>query len=495
MASPLDEILIDPVAFVRRLTIKGKNGKLVRFGDVITSEQIELIRALQQHKRIIVVKARQMGISTVVRAFCFWQALTSRDSINTAVVSNKERSALNLLDIDRRFYNKLPKSLQRTLSVDAQSRIQFASNGTNLLAMTAKADSQDRGYTLNMAHLSEFAFYSNADVYLSSLIASINDGGIIIESTPNYYDDALHKLIQANNYNQSWHVVFMPWSSFSEYRSDKLVEPNEYEQLLMKEHGLDIEQISWRRHKIAEMQSESLFRKEYPLTIEEAWSVDDRCYFTVEQLEQFATPYTSTPYGEQTFVPPVHGMFYAIGVDPAGGTGGDFSVATVVNKIDNSIVAKLSANKLGIRDFTLRTLELAKKYNNALIMFEQNNHGHGFEQVLIENKYNNWKSWLTTQSSKILLYENLRTHINEGTIANIDSLTLSELRMLQSSPNGNAPKHPDGMHDDQVVSFALGLEALKSVKMPIDPYSRQFNTMTNKPKQTTLNPLQSLRGR
>ena len=116
MASPLDEILIDPVAFVRRLTIKDKNGKLVRFGDVITSEQIELIRALQQHKRIIVVKARQMGISTVVRAFCFWQALTSRDSVNTAVVSNKERSALNLLDIDRRFYNKLPKSLQRPLS-------------------------------------------------------------------------------------------------------------------------------------------------------------------------------------------------------------------------------------------------------------------------------------------------------------------------------------------------------------------------------------------
>lgn len=495
MSSPLDEILVDPVEFIGRLTIKNKNGKLCKFGDVITDEQIALIRALEQHKRIIVIKSRQMGISTVVRAFCFWQALTAREVISTAVVSNKERSAFNLLDIDKRFYSLLPKPLKRTLSVDTVSRMQFASNGTNILAMTAKADSQDRGYTLNMAHLSEYAFYSNAESYLSSLIASINEGSIIIESTPNYYDDALHRIVRANEYNQSWHVIFMPWCTFPEYSSDKLVEPNEYELKIMKEHNLSIEQISWRRHKIAEMQSEPLFRREYPLTIDEAWTIDDRCYFTVEQLEQFSAPYKSQAYGEMIFVPPVFGMNYSIGVDPAGGTGNDFSVACVVNKLDNSIVAKISSNKQSIHDFGIRVIELARKYNDAYILFEQNNHGHGFEQLLLANKYNNWSAFVTTQSSKIALYEHLRTQINQNTIGNIDTLTLTELRMLQSSQSNNAPKHPDGMHDDQVIAFALAIEALKYVKVPIDPVTKQFMNWNKKQQSKPVNILNAIRGR
>ncbi len=494
MSSPLDDILTDPVEFISRLTIKNKAGKLVPFGSVITPEQIQLIRAMQTHKRIIIVKSRQMGISTVVRAFCFWQALTSREAITTAVVSNKERAALALMDIDRRFYTKLPKALQRQIAINAYNRIQFASNGTNIMAMTAKADSQDRGHTLNMAHCSELAFYTHADVYLSSLIASINEGSIIIESTPHHFDDALHKLVQANEYSKAWHVVFLPWSAFPDYTTEDHVSPTEYESQLMAQHGLSIGQISWRRKKIAEMQSETLFKKEYPLTISEAWTIDDNCYLRTQDLAQFQYPHAAPATGEFIFEAPNHHLTYAMGVDPAGGTGGDYSVATVVSKVSNAIVAKISSNKYGLQDFALRAVELARKYNDAFIQYEQNNHGHGFEQCLATLKYHNCGGYLTTASSKIALYDEMRTHITQGTISNIDSITLSELRMLQASSKGLAPKHPSGAHDDHVIAFALALHGLQSVKMPEDLWEKQFGNRSMKPAPRAINPLQASRG-
>lgn len=481
--SSLDQLLCDPVEFISRLTIKSKSGKLVRFGDVITPEQIELIRALQANKNIIVIKARQLGISTVVRAYCFWEAYTNRDSVNCAVISNKERSAMNLLDIDRRFYVKLPKSLQRALSVDTKTQIQFQSTQTNLLAMTARADSQDRGYTLNTAHLSEYAFYDNADTYLASLLASINDGKVIIESTPNYFGDALHELIKASTYDSRWHVVFMPWSSFPTYRTDELVTPTPDELELMDRYSLDIEQISWRRHKIAEMKSDVLFRREYPLTIEECWTLDDKCYFTNSDLEHL----TKIPcrHGKSVLAPYQHGMPYVIGVDPASGVGQDYSVATVMSKMDYSVVAKLSSNQMGINPFALGVIELSKQYGDALVLFENNNHGHAFREVLNANSFSKYKEWVTTSKSKIALFDQLRTYIKDSIVTYLDELTLSELRMLQSSTNGTAPKHPSGMHDDQVISFALAIEALKYVTVPLTPYEVMLKQMQTKPVVNT----------
>ena len=489
----IDAVFADPVEFISRLTIKSKTGKLVRFGDVITSEQIELIRKLQSHKKVIIIKARQLGVSTLVRAFAFWQAYTSRDPINSAVVSNKEKSSFNLLDIDKRFYQKLPKFLQRKISLESKSQIQFASNGTNLLAMTAKADSQDRGYTLNLAHLSEFAFYSNADTYLASLLASINDGQVVIESTPNYYGDALHELIRGSYYDNRWEVVFMPWSSFPEYRSDELVEATEEEEELMERYSLDIQQISWRRHKIAEMKSEFLFRREYPLTIEEAWTLTDSCFFTTEELEDIQTlPYRG---GEVQFAPPVSGLTYCIGVDPASGVGADYSVATVISKLDNAVVAKISSNTRSINAFALDVINLAKKYNNAFIHFEENNHGHAFREVLNANGYIHYKPFTTTAKSKIALYDQLRVWIGEGMITYLDSLCLAELRMLQTSNKGLAPSHPEGAHDDQVISLALAIDGLKFVKEPIDPHSRLMMRAFASQNTKQINPLSAIRNR
>jgi len=464
----IDEIFSDAESFIRNLRIIDKNKKLVKFGDIITPEQIQLIKILQTHKKVAIVKARQLGISTVVRAFCFWECYTDRRTCTSIVASNKAKSAENLLLMDKRFYKHLPKSLQRKISKENVSTIQFSPTDSRLLAMTAKADSQDRGYTINTAHLSEFSFYNNAEVYLGSTLASTNDGRIIIESTPLYYGDPLHKLVQANEYDAGWHIVFFPWSAFPDYRvkpDDDFV-PTDEEQSLMTTHRLDIEQICWRRKKLSEYSSAHLFRKDFPLTIEEGWTLDDKCYFTEDDLANLRT---SDPYKlvEKSDA-------YVIGVDPAGGTGNDFSVATVISKANYSIVDKISSNTLSINAFAKQVIDLARKYNNALIHFELNNHGHAFKEVLNFNNYTDYREFTTTTKSKILLFDNLRSQVNSSLLTCVDQITMSELRSLQRSEKGLAPKHPDGLHDDNVISLALGLEGLQYINLPISPQQRMM---------------------
>ena len=63
--SNLSDIILDPHEFIPRLKIKDKNAKLKTFGHIINPEQVRLLEALENNKRVAVVKARQLGSSTL----------------------------------------------------------------------------------------------------------------------------------------------------------------------------------------------------------------------------------------------------------------------------------------------------------------------------------------------------------------------------------------------------------------------------------------------
>lgn len=468
----LSEILTDPVLFIARLKIKDKEGKIVSFGEVMTDEQIHIIRMLDKHDRVAIVKARQMGITTVVRAYMFWKVYTSPLTLNSVVVSNKQISANELLKIDKRFFETLPDGLRRTAS-KRHDRITFESTESACLSMSAQADAADRGYTLNFVHASEFAFYDNPDEWLASTIASVNKGKVVLESTANHFGDALHKIVTAKD--DGWHVIFLPWSSFPQYRRKlhggcKKIEWNEDEEHLRSKFKLDDRQLFWRRKKIQEIKDERLFKREYPLTIEEAYAMADDNYFCDVHFEHLeilkimgGTIETVAPYSAKDT--------YVMGVDIGGGTGGDYSVGIVLSKLTNSPCAILSSNTLSIHDFTVACMNLAKRYN-AMIGFEENNHGHAFKEVLHNHNWNNYRPFRTTAKSKITAYQLLRTYLEEAMINYVDDKTLAELRSLVKSPKGLAPNAATGFHDDRCMAYAIGLYYLKDCEMPLPDFDR-----------------------
>ena len=471
----LGDILKDPQLFIPGLKIRDKEGKVIPFGQVITEEQRHLIDIFQNHDRIAVIKARQLGASTIFRSLFFWQAFTSPDPLHLGVFSNKLRSAANLLEIDKRFYNTLPRQLQRRANIK-RDEILFETTGTKIGSFSAQGDSNDRGYTLQGAHLSEFAFYDNAQETLASILASTNNAKVVIESTPNYYGDALHQIAVDAQYNDSWRVVVAPWFNFPLYSKPAPINGFSLtadEHALIEQHQLSMDQLYWRRCKIEELKSFELFKREYPSTLKDAYTLGSNSFLETVHLDQLMRHPAKSVGLVHMFEPYDSQNRYAIGFDPAGGCGKDFSVATLVDKLTLSVVGIISSNKTHLRAFTERVIQLSKEYD-APIMFELNNHGSGVKEIFNSLGFTKYRSFQTNRKSKHQILDNLKSLVQDGSLGTIDNTTLLEMRSLVTDDRGNAPQAAKGHHDDRVVAFCLALWNVKDIMTPSSPYDMFF---------------------
>ena len=483
----LKAFLADPEKYIERLVIRDKNGLLVQFGNVLTKEQRMLIHAIHNNKRVAIVKARQLGITTLVRAYSFWENITKPHSFYSAVLSNKAKSAHELLKIDKRFHEHLPSFLQREMGAMKRDELNLASTKSKIQAFSGAA-SNDRGYTLNSIHMSEFAFMENAHDVLASMLATVNNGRLIIESTPNYYGDALHNIITNNTYSQAYEVIMLPWFTFPDYRKEIprggfVLEPEE--ENLIQEYGLDLEQVYWRRNKIAETKDEHRFKREYPVNVEEAYSLSGRNYFSENDLKHIKVVEATTAE-LNTFQPIDYNNEYVIGVDPAAGVGNDYSCAYVLDKKNLAPVAVYWSNKVPISTFAEQVMKLSMQYKNAKVICEENNHGYAVREVFNANSFYKYEMFKTTAKSKLALYDQLRTYMVDRIIETLDKITLTEMRNLINSDNGTAPTHPPSAHDDRVVAYMLALHGLKNIRLPANEWDKLLHGATKPPPNAQL---------
>lgn len=436
----------------------------------MTEEQASLLSDLATYDRVAIVKARQMGFSTASRAYGYWRAITQENHVS-ALLSNKERGAKELLEIDRRFHMGLPEGLAPTLEVDRGTELGFA-HGSRIAAFSGSARN-DRGYTLGTLHVTEYSHIEDGQDILATLMGSLGPNGkVIVESTPSHYGDPLHKLVQGAQYNNAkeggWHVVFHPWFSFLAY--SKTPPPNvtwDSDDLFEQaRHNLTEGQLYWRKCKLQEYNGDStLFRREFPSTLDEAYALAEGAYYGEADLNHIKATkgVTSTLIGtmvREVLRPydPMRKGTYVIGVDPAGGTGGDYSVAYCWDRSSMKPAAVIHSNRTNLRQFTEQCVLMGKGYGDAMIHFELNNHGQGFKQALGALSYNRCTEWTTTEKSKIELHETMRALICNKMVDELDETTLKEVRSLARSDRGLAPSASAGNHDDRVVALALALK-------------------------------------
>jgi len=164
-----------------------------------------------------------------------------------------------------------------------------------------------------LLHASEAAFWKDMAEQMSALMQTvprIEGSEILIESTGNQHGDQFHQLWRSAVAGESEFLpIFLPWSIDPGYR----VKPPEdfarttEEKHIAELHGLDDEQLYWRRLKIAELRDEARFKREYPLTADEAFMASSFDSFITADLVMKARREKIEPYG---------GLI--LGVDPAG---------------------------------------------------------------------------------------------------------------------------------------------------------------------------------
>ena len=468
------DVLSDPYLFISKLKIKSKEGKLQSIKP--SAEQIEIIKAFEEDNRhLVILKARQIGSSTIVAAYLFWRWYTSREPITIAILSHKLASSKHLLQMWFRFFDNLPDPLKRSLEIRTSTSMKLADTGAEVIAVSAEGHGGLRSFSANWIHLSEYAFAPNAEELKATAIASLNNGRLIQESTANHFSDAHHKdVLKAAKGEGDLRLLFFPWSDHVGYRKSGTIECTDEEIELIENHNLDEEQILWRRLMIQKLGSIHKFKREYPLTIEEAYGASSNAYFGEEDLRYLEIIDIDYSDGRLNIISsPSTTDAYAMGVDVSAGVGRDYSSIVVLSKSTWNPVAIWNSNTSSIQSVADVIEHLSGMYNPKIII-EENNIGHSLlMEVRSRGLSNLWrhpetgKDWQTNSKTKWQLFEDLKEALSNGAITTLDRATASDLRAFFVNDKGNIdfPKSLDG-HGDSVMALALSIQALKVVNLP-----------------------------
>lgn len=283
--------------------------------------------------RIIVLKARKEGISTIVQG-CMIKRVTQRPNHLAAVVAHEGDTAEGIFGMGETMYSKLPdetvgglilkppRSGGRTgseLRLGEPSRFRRAEGerGINSAYIVDTANNYEsmRGLTIFSLHLSEFGFYQNPEKKAKSLFNAVPDTPatmIVIESTANGYNMFRRLWVAAVSGRSNYLPLFIPWHEDPQYTMP-FANPEERERFIadvlgegeygeaeptLMEEGVDLEQLNWRRWAIENKAAGDIrsFWQEYPASWEEAFLSSGRQVFAPSRVAKVAERAKAEPF-------------------------------------------------------------------------------------------------------------------------------------------------------------------------------------------------------
>jgi hypothetical protein len=476
--------------FIEQLRIRDRAGLHVPL--VLNRAQRELARDSAHRK--IVLKARQMGITTYFAARFFIATITRPGTLTVQVAHNQE-AAEEIFKIVRRFYDHLDVGLRETgcrgrppilrTSRANVRQLVFPQLDSEYRVETAADPNAGRGLTIQNLHCSEVARWpGDAAATLASLRAAVPAGGeIVLESTPNgaagcFYNEWLH----AEENGISRH--FFPWwyepayvgplnpgpSARAGFAPDGADDPHPLsaeEIELAQRHGLTPRQIAFRRRIHSEYRA--LAPQEFCEDASACFLASGECIFDVEvvqkRLEHCAQMYFESRDNGALLVwyPATARREYIIGVDPAGGgSEGDYSCAQVLDRSTGLQCAELRAHLTPL-ELAARVRALAEEYNHALVAVERNNHGHGVLAHLTASaatvrlyEQKGQLGWLTTAVTRPPMLANFAATLATEPRLFSSTRLLEECRGFVRYANGSSAAAA-GSHDDCVIAMAIAL--------------------------------------
>ena len=394
------------------LKIKTKSGTVVPFRLNDAQRKLYAVAKRQQDAgkpvRLIILKARQLGFSTLTEGLIF-HACATRKNVNALIVAHREDATANLFRMSKLFYDELPAPVKPMLRASNAQELVFENPSklrserearpglrSRIRCATAGGRGIGRSDTLQCVHLSEYAFWPDgADGKASTLagilqaVPSLPGTMVVIESTANGFEDFKERWDAAVAGENDFEPVFFAWFENPDYSMPVVPgtawTPEERE--LKAAYQLTDEQLQWRRWCIANNCGGSLdmFRQEYPASPGEAFLHSGTGVFDNEQivlrLERLPEPagrgeftdgeWTESETGAITLYElPEEGVPYVLGGDTAG-EGSDYFTAIVIDNVTGRIAAKLR-QKYSEPEYVRQIYALGRFYNDALVAIETN---------------------------------------------------------------------------------------------------------------------------
>ncbi len=445
--------------------------------------------------RAIILKARQMGLSTFTTARVFWKSYFN--AYNKSVVMAHDTATSDaLFAMSRNTIANMPDEFRPKFKKSNAKEIMFEHNESGYRLYTAGSPEAGRGTTPTIAHLSEVAFWTHDSKILAGMFQGISQAPgteVIIESTANGVGNEFHRLwVGAVKGENEYIPIFVPWFLMPEYcrAAPENFERTEEEETLVTRFDLNDDQLYWRRLKIAEGGSDK-FRQEYPSTPEEAFVVSGSNVFNIEKLNDLVPQpilkqmdfnfesmmMEDKPRGSiEIYKYPTFEDSFAIAADVSLGVGKDSSAAVVINR-DKEVCAVYRNNTIDPSNFGDVLFYLGRYYNNALVAVESNSMGIATLNRLVQMNYVNLyyqtkianvskeegsrPGWRTTSASKPAIIGFLKSAIENEEIWIPSRTIIGELMNYVADDNGRTNAIV-GYNDDTVIALAIALEVIRT---------------------------------
>ena len=319
----------------------------------------------KSHRFNVILKARQLGISTTVAAYVCWLMLFHRDK-NVLVVATKLATATNLVKKIKAIHKNLPNWLKiANISIDNRTSFELT-NGSQVKASSTSGDA-GRSEALSLLVVDEAAFVDGMEELWAGLYPTLSTGGRCIAlSTPNGVGNWFHKTYtEAEEGKNNFHTLMLPWDVHPERDST----------------WFDKETRNMSRREIAQ-ELECNFNASGETVIHG----DD----LTEILNRLQEPRRRTGFDRNYWIwdEPLEGGEYVLVADVARGDGSDFSVAHVFEVSTMTQVAEYQG-KITPDMFAPLLHSMASEYNNALLVIENNSLGIGVLSRLQDLEYPN----------------------------------------------------------------------------------------------------------
>ena len=357
------------------LNIRTKAGAVERFK--FNRTQLELHRRIgaQLHDRgkvrALVLKGRQVGISTYVAGRFYWKT-THRRGYVTQILTHHDDATENLFAMAKRYHDACPSMFRPETGASNAKELAFSKLGSGYRVATAGGRAVGRSSTIQLFHGSEVGFWPNAEEHFAGIMQALSnahDTECILESTANGIGNVFHRLWKAAELGDSeFEAIFLPWFWHEEYRApepDGWRAPDAWEEYA-ETYGLDRDQVYWAFVKNRDLSvvgggsPEEInwkFRQEYPANANEAFQTSGQNAFIAPEVILAARKRRVTGYG------PI-----ILGVDPARGGGdktgiidrqGRVAGGHVCKRVDNSDLMSTAGEILHIAN-SLRSAGLRK---------------------------------------------------------------------------------------------------------------------------------------
>jgi len=421
------------------LYIKTKDGRMIilrlNSAQKILYNTIKKLRQAKKRVRILLLKYRQGGMSTLIESILY--SLTSQQSNrNSLIIADEKEHANNLFEMSKLYQEKLEEHhpyLPPPLKRSNEKKLEFEGLHSQIIVASGENKEAAKSHTFQYVHISEAAYFSYLRTVLDDLNQTVPDFWdtiIILETTANAMEE-FHKMWKAAKSGFSdWVPVFLPWFLMEEYRMplqdgklyplDSILFPaessalrfEEDEQKLKKEYKLDDEQLNWRRWAIVNKCNGSIltFKREYPADDEEAFSTSGSLFFDKDGLkkqiikkpiaigelffEDLKWQFRDLPHGRiKIYERPELNEQYVVAGDASEAVGEDEAAALVLNKRLNTVCATIAGQHTP-EDLAQLEIALGHFYNKAIIAQENKGYGYQVNQLIFKNYGNIYRKMI-----------------------------------------------------------------------------------------------------